>query len=105
MLILSRRCGESIIVDDEVTLTVLSIKGKQVRIGIDAPDHVSVHREEIYQRIKDGLQEQAPAAAGSASNTGTLKPGDNDLSTSANEPQAVADGAASVTISGNAKLN
>lgn len=54
MLILSRRSGEAIIVDEKVTLTVLSIKGRQVRIGIDAPDDVSVHREEIYQRIKSG---------------------------------------------------
>ncbi|MBX2885610.1 MAG: carbon storage regulator CsrA [Granulosicoccus sp.] len=52
MLILSRRTGESIIIGDEVTITVLSVKGKQVRIGIDAPPHIGVHREEIYDRIK-----------------------------------------------------
>lgn len=52
MLILSRRTSESIIIGDEVTITVLSVKGKQVRIGIDAPPHISVHREEIYDRIK-----------------------------------------------------
>ena len=54
MLILSRRCGEAIVIDERVTITVLSIKGRQVRIGIDAPDDVNVHREEIYQRILAG---------------------------------------------------
>ena len=53
MLILSRRSSESIIVGDEVTITILSVKGKQVRIGIDAPPHIGVHREEIYQKIQD----------------------------------------------------
>ena len=54
MLILTRRVGESLMVGDEVTVTVLEVKGNQVRIGIDAPKHVSVHREEIFNRIKDG---------------------------------------------------
>lgn len=54
MLILSRRTDESIVIGDEVTITILSVKGKQVRIGINAPPHVSVHREEIYQRIQNG---------------------------------------------------
>ena len=54
MLILSRRCGEAIFVDERIKLTVLSIKGKQIRIGIEAPDDVSVHREEIYERIVSG---------------------------------------------------
>jgi len=52
VLILSRRMDESIIIGEEVTITVLSIKGKQVRLGINAPDEVSVHREEIYKMIK-----------------------------------------------------
>jgi len=54
MLILSRRVNESIIIDERVTITVLSVKGKQVRIGIDAPAEISVHREEIYEKIKSG---------------------------------------------------
>ncbi len=54
MLILSRRTDESIVIGDEVTITILSVKGKQVRIGITAPSDVSVHREEIYERIQSG---------------------------------------------------
>ena len=53
MLILSRRAGESLKIGDEVTVTVLGIKGNQVRVGISAPRHVPVHRQEIYEKIKD----------------------------------------------------
>jgi carbon storage regulator len=52
MLILTRRVGESLIIGDDVVVNVLGVKGKQVRIGVDAPKDVSVHREEIYDRIQ-----------------------------------------------------
>lgn len=58
MLILTRRVGESLMIGDEIVVTILGVKGNQIRVGISAPKDVSVHREEIYQRIQ---QEKQPS--------------------------------------------
>ena len=52
MLILTRRVGETLMIGDEITVTVLGVKGNQVRVGVNAPKDVAVHREEIYERIR-----------------------------------------------------
>lgn len=54
MLILTRRIGETIIIGDDISITLLGIKGHQIRLGINAPKEISVHREEIYEKIKSG---------------------------------------------------
>ena len=56
MLILTRRISESVMINDDVKITVLGVKGNQVRLGIDAPKEVSVHRQEIYERIQQEAQ-------------------------------------------------
>lgn len=60
MLVLSRRLGETLIIGDDVKITVLGISGNQVRLGIAAPKNVSVHREEVYRRIQDEMGQAAP---------------------------------------------
>ena len=62
MLILTRRVGESVVIGNEVTVTVLGVKGNQVRLGINAPKDVAVHREEIFERIKAEHDGAAPAS-------------------------------------------
>ena len=62
MLILTRRVGETVMIGDEVAVTVLRVKGNQVRLGVNAPKSVSVQREEIFQRIKREAGQGAPAA-------------------------------------------
>ena len=66
MLILTRRVGETVMIGDDVTITVLGVKGNQVRVGINAPKNVAVHREEIYERIKREQQSDATEHSDSA---------------------------------------
>lgn len=59
MLILTRRIGEKLIIDDDIVLTVLAVKGSQVRIGVEAPENVGIYREEIYKRIQSEREQAA----------------------------------------------
>jgi len=67
MLILTRRVGETLMIGDNITVTILGVKGNQVRVGVDAPRDVSVHRQEIYERIQD----EPPETAGPDSEAGS----------------------------------
>lgn len=64
MLILTRRIGETININDDIEVTVLGIRGNQVRIGVKAPENVSINREEIYQRIQKEKANKSPYGAG-----------------------------------------
>jgi len=75
MLILTRRVGETVMIGDEVTITVLGGRRNQVRVGINAPKHVAVHREEIYERIK---REQQGGGPESGRSEGGESPDDPD---------------------------
>lgn len=66
MLILTRRTGETVMIGDDVTVTVLGVKGNQVRLGINAPKHIPVHREEIYERIRAEQSGEVSDNAGDA---------------------------------------
>ncbi|OKQ02995.1 carbon storage regulator CsrA [Haemophilus influenzae] len=63
MLILTRKVGESILIGDDISITVLSVRGNQVKLGVEAPKEVSAHREEIYQRIKQMKDEQLDSSS------------------------------------------
>lgn len=82
MLILTRRVGETVMIGDDVTITVLGVKGNQVRVGINAPKHVAVHREEIYERIKREQQGGGSENSGSE-NSGSPDDSDKPLAKSA----------------------
>ena len=70
MLILTRRVGETVMIGDDVTVTVLGVKGNQVRVGINAPKNVAVHREEIFERIKREQQgEPSSGESGESENS------------------------------------
>ena len=64
MLILSRRVGEKLTIDDNVTVTVVSVKGNQIRLGIDAPRDIKVHREEVYEKLQKAAREVSAQAQG-----------------------------------------
>lgn len=74
MLILTRRVGETLMVGDDVTVTVLRVKGNQVRIGVNAPADVAVHREEIFERIKNETGKPGHKEPGRRAVTGGTPP-------------------------------
>jgi carbon storage regulator len=79
MLVLTRKIGETIVIDDDIRITVVQIKGKQVRVGVDAPKETKIHREEIYQAIQDenraAMKSMATELTSLGQNKGTKKTG------------------------------
>lgn len=73
MLVLTRKLGESIAIDDHIKIVVVQIKGKQVRLGIQAPKETKIHREEVYTAIQDQNKEAVKSAAGMAQVSKVLK--------------------------------
>ena len=63
MLILTRKVGESVLIGNDISITILSVRGNQAKLGVEAPKEVSVHREEIYQRIKQMKDEQLDSSS------------------------------------------
>lgn len=72
MLVLTRKLGESIAIDDHIKIRVVQIKGKQVRLGIEAPKDTKIHREEVYQAIQNQNQESSTTGADAARAIGKL---------------------------------
>jgi carbon storage regulator len=89
MLILTRRVGETVMIGNDVTVTILGVKGNQVRVGINAPKNVAVHREEIYERIKREKQGDDDSRGGGGSyggGGGGSHGGDSHSQSRDNEP-------------------
>jgi len=72
MLVLSRKLGEKIVIGHEITLTVLDVRGDNVKLGVDAPRHVTIHREEVYQDILQANQQAVKGGISSAKMTESL---------------------------------
>ena len=82
MLILTRRVGETVMIGNDVTVTVLGVKGNQVRVGVNAPRDVAVHREEIFERIKREEQDGGGAATTASARTAAPRSNGNGYASS-----------------------